>query len=74
MRNLIKADLDRILRKKSIWILLVLVLAGAAVTVFDRVLKAPARGAAFAVYACESISYLGLIIGFVLELNLLLLY
>ena len=66
MRRLIKADLKRILRRKSIWIFFAAV---CLITVWDVVVNidgAPDRDFVFAFAAADNSGFLGLLIGFVL--------
>ena len=70
MRNLIKADMQRILKKKSIWIAFIFMVAVVAGEIFYQVSKAPDRNFGFAVAAADGMSYVGLVLGTILVLNI----
>ena len=66
MRNLIKADLSRIMRKKSVWFVIILMMIVVTFSAIYGVVGAPDRDFSFAVSTADGISYIGLIIGLVL--------
>ena len=70
MRNLIKADMQRILRKKSIWLAFIFMIAIVAGEILYKVNVAPDRNLGFAVAASDSIGYVGLVLGIILVLNI----
>lgn len=70
MRNLIKADIDRILRRKIIWIILVIMFIILAYNSVGKIDEAPDIDLAFTVSICHGISYVGLLIGIMLVLNI----
>ena len=69
MRNLIKADMQRILRKKSIWVALILMIAIVIGDIFYSISTSADKNLAFAVGASESFYFLGLVVGIILVLN-----
>ena len=69
MRNLIKADMQRILRKKSIWVALILMIAIVIGDIFYTINTSADKNLAFAVGASESFYFLGLVVGIILVLN-----
>lgn len=69
MRNLIIADIDRILRKKSLWILLAVSFLFAAAGVYGKISSSPDRSLAFTVAAANGVGFAGFLVGIVLVLN-----
>lgn len=70
MSRLIKADIDRVLRRKALWFLVIAVLAIVTFIIFDRVLSAPDKGFAFAAAAGDGFTQVGFIVGLFLILNI----
>ena len=70
MRNLIKADMQRILRKKSIWLAFIFMIVIVAGEILYKVNVAPDRNLGFAVAVSDSIGYVGLVLGIILVLNI----
>ena len=70
MRHLIKADIDRILRRKIIWIVLTATLFFMAVSVVSKISEAPDKNIAFTTSVSGGIADAGLLIGIVLILNI----
>lgn len=70
MRKLVQADIDRILRRKALWIMVVAIFFIVMMAIFNRVFRAPDQGSGFAVAACDGISLVGLYVGFFLILNI----
>ena len=61
MRKLIRADTDRILRRKSLWILVAVMLALVGTSVIRGTDQAPDRAFAFAVTACDIVGNVGIL-------------
>lgn len=70
MSKLIKADIDRVLRRKSLWFLVIAVLAIVTFIIIDRVFSAPDQGFAFAAAAGDGMTNVGFIVGLFLILNI----
>ena len=70
MRRLIQADIDRILRRKALWFLVIATFLIITSSIFDSISKAPDKGFGFAVAASDGISYIGLLAGLFLILNI----
>ena len=63
MRKLIKADLRRILKKKSIWFTFVFMILMVTIVPLVKMSKAPDKDFAFTVGSAEGISYVALLLG-----------
>ena len=69
MRNLIKADLQRILRKKSIWLTFIFMVAFVTGMIFHDLAKVPDKSCGFVTTATDSLIYVALVLGIVLVVN-----
>ncbi len=69
MRNLIKADLQRILRKKSIWLTFIFMVAFVTGMIFHDLAKVPDKSFGFVTTATDSLSYVAVVLGIVLVVN-----
>ena len=70
MRKLIRADIDRILRKKTIWVIAAIMIIYITFMVLLQLKNAPDRSFVFTTAAYNGISLAGLLIGFMLILNI----
>ena len=68
MRKLIKADIQRILRKKSIWILFVFMIIFVTLMSIGDLGVGPDESFSFTTGAAESVSYIGAILGLMMVL------
>ncbi len=69
MRKLIKADLRRILRKKAIWILLILIIIVLPIRTISGLGNVSDEDFAFALKVADGINLFGIVLGLILVLN-----